>query len=201
MKRFVMTLVPVLGITIGLSYPAGVSAQGSGAASTSGSSAPVVGEELLVTYVTNRYGSTTLRTTTTVRVEFVSMDADQLVGRSANGLLVLDTRSVRRVKRRVGTRPASAPAMVAGSAAGFAAGFLVGATSNAGGSHVSSRRSAADDGLVAGVLVGAPLGALVAWVASRSRPIYEDLGIGRVQPALSVGRTGKVGIAVSIPTG
>jgi hypothetical protein len=198
MKRLANALVPALSVAIGVTHPAIVSAQSPHDSAAHG---PAVGEELIVTYVTSRYGPGALRSTSTVRLELVANDSHQLVGRSRGQLLVIDARSIRRVKRRIGTRPASAPAMVAGSAAGFAAGFLIGATSSAGGSQVSGGRSAADDGLVAGVLVGAPLGAFVAWVASRSRPIYEDLGIGDVRPSVRVAPTGQVGLAISIPTG
>jgi len=104
-------------------------------------------------------------------LDFVALDQSQLVGTSRERLYIIQTSSLRDVRRRIGTKPAAAPAMVAGSAAGFAAAFVIGALSSRDGGD------AVNAGLSAGVLIGAPVGALVAWMSSRSRPIYEDVGI------------------------
>jgi hypothetical protein len=51
-------------------------------------------------------------------------------------------------------------------------------------------RDRVDSGLSTGVLLGAPVGALVAWAASRSRGIYEDVPFPdlRVRRAAASGR-------------
>jgi hypothetical protein len=103
----------------------------------------------------------------TRRVVVVVADGGGLIGRFDGRTYVIERGSVLRLRRRIGTRPATAPEMVAGSAIGFAAGFLVGA--------LASPDDRVDLGLSTGVLVGAPVGALVAWAASRSRGIYEDV--------------------------
>jgi hypothetical protein len=158
---------------------------------------PDVGEQLIVTYVSDRFGPSAQRTLRTVRIEFLAVEGSRLMGRIEGGHLAIDTESIRRLKRRVGTKPASAPAMAMGSAAGFAAGFLLGALSH------SERldpggQSAASRGLSAGVLLGAPLGALVAWVSSRSRPIYEDVGILRARPSVALSPSGRMRLSVSV---
>jgi hypothetical protein len=106
----------------------------------------------------------------------VRADALQLVGRSRDRMYIIERVAVTRVRRRIGTRPATAPEIVAGSAIGFGAAFVLGAASSSG--------DRADMGLSTGVLVGAPIGALVAWLASRSRGIYEDVPM----PDVRVGR-------------
>ena len=132
-------------------------------------------------------------------LEFVRMDPSQLVGRRRGRLVVLDARAIRTVRRRIGTKPASAPAMVIGSGAGFAVGFLVGALSATTDDRPGGR-SAADAGLSTGVLLGAPLGAFVAWIASRSHGIYEDVPIPRVRPVASLSRSGRVGLSFILGT-
>ena len=112
-------LLPALAL--GLLGPVSATAQSSTTPADIYGSAPSVGEELLVRYQVDTPGPVPRRSTRTVRVEFVSANPDQLVGRSRDRLLVIDSRSIRGVRRRTGTRPASAPAMVMGSAAGFAA--------------------------------------------------------------------------------
>lgn len=185
-------LLPALAL--GLLGPVSATAQSSTTPADIYGSAPSVGEELLVRYQVDTPGPVPRRSTRTVRVEFVSANPDQLVGRSRDRLLVIDSRSIRGVRRRTGTRPASAPAMVMGSAAGFAAGFLMGAAAPSG------RRGAVNDGLVTGVLVGAPLGAFVAWVASRSRPLYEEVAVREVQPTVGVNPSGRVGVSLAVAT-
>jgi len=131
-------------------------------------------------------------------LQLMSFDGRHIVGKRGHRVVVVDANSIRRLQRRVGTKPASAPAMVAGSAAGFAAGFLLGMTD----ADPSRGRSAVDAGLTGGVLVGAPLGAIVAWLASRSRGIYEDVDVGgrRVTSAARVSPSGAVGLAISVGT-
>lgn len=101
-----------------------------------------------------------------------------------------------RVQRRIGTKPASAPAMVIGSAAGFALGF-VGAIS-LGALDGTSDLSRMDQGLTGGVLVGAPLGAFVAYLASRSRGIYETLEIDNLRAHLTPAVDGSVHLGVQL---
>jgi hypothetical protein len=119
----------------------------------------------------------------TRRVVIVGADDTQLIGRFDGRMYIIERGSITRVRRRIGTRPATAPEMVAGSAIGFATGFLVGA--------LGSSHDRVDSGLSTGVLLGAPVGALVAWAASRSRGIYEDVPF----PDVRVRRTAASGRA------
>jgi hypothetical protein len=116
------------------------------------------------------------------RFEVVRADDAQLIARQDGRLYVIEPGTVVRVRRRIGTRPATAPEMVAGSAIGFAAGLLMGAA--------SATENRMDIGLSTGVLLGAPVGALAAWAASRSRGIYEDVPFPdlRVRRAAASGR-------------
>jgi hypothetical protein len=118
----------------------------------------------------------------THRVVVVGADASGLIGRFDGRTYVIERGTVVRVRRRIGTRPATAPEMVAGSAIGFATGFLAGA--------LGSTEDRVDVGLSTGVLLGAPVGALIAWAASRSRGIYEDVPFPdlRVRRAAASGR-------------
>lgn len=118
----------------------------------------------------------------TRRVVVVGADASRLIGRFDGRTFIIERGTVVRVRRRIGTRPATAPEMVAGSAIGFATGFLVGA--------LGAPDDRVDLGLSTGVLLGAPMGALVAWAASRSRGIYEDIPFPdlRVRRAAASGR-------------
>lgn len=106
--------------------------------------------------------------------------------------------SIRTLERRIGTKPASAPAMVIGSGLGFLAGFAGGVLL----AHADPARSGQDimdTGISAGVLVGAPLGALVAWMNSRQRGIYERVGFGSLAPGIVLDPGGQVGLSVSAP--
>jgi hypothetical protein len=109
----------------------------------------------------------------------VRSNALQLIGRDDGHIYLIERGTITSVRRRIGTRPATAPEIVAGSAIGFGAAFLLGAMSSPG--------DRADMGLSSGVLVGAPLGALVAWVASRSRGIYEDVPLPDLRVARRAG--------------
>jgi len=48
--------------------------------------------------------------------------------------------------------------------------------------------------------LGAPLGALVVYVASRSRGIYESVPLAQVRPKLVVSPTGRLGASLRIAT-
>ena len=85
-------------------------------------------------------------------------------------------------------------------AAGFAAGFAVGAIKAIADPTVEGASAVIDDGLVAGVLIGAPLGALAAYLNSRARGVYEDIGFGNAYPVVMPTRTGGVGFGVSLPS-
>lgn len=161
---------------------------------------PVAGEHVLVTYMPDLNGPTAYRSRRTVELEVVMVNSDHILGRHRGSVMVIPLKTIRSLKRQVGVKPASAPAMAFGSAGGFLAGFLMGAISHSG--SPTSTRSAVDDGLTAGVLFGAPAGALVAWVASRSRPIYEDIDVNRIRlrPRIVRTLTGGVGLGFSIPT-
>jgi hypothetical protein len=165
-------------------------------AATSGLSAqptPLTpGETVVVTWRDPAViGASNLSSTRQVIV--VGADPSGLIGRFDGRTYIIERSSVVRMRRRIGTRPATAPEMVAGSALGFATGFLVGA--------MGATEDRVDLGLSTGVLLGAPVGALVAWAASRSRGIYEDVPFPdvRVRRAASSGRAhvdmlGRVGV-------
>ena len=201
MKTLARAAVSSLGVAILLWCPSPASAQ---MASTFATPGPRVGERLSVTYLTNPSGPLAYNYLRLVHVDFLSFDGGRLVGRVRGRPFAIGTASIRSVRRRIGTKPASAPAMVLGSAGGFAAGFLIGAVvysqDRSGASNPSGASSATNRGLSTGVLVGAPLGALVAWVASRSRPIYEELQIGGVRPAVAASLSGRTRLSITIPT-
>lgn len=111
-------------------------------------------------------------------MRLLSLDGNQLVGKRDDRLYVIGTGTLKSLERRIGTRPASAPEMVLGSGAGFVAGFVLGALT----SRFDGSSGAMNAGLSTGVLLGAPLGALVTWISSRSRGIYEDVFVPRTLP-------------------
>jgi hypothetical protein len=158
---------------------------------------PGAGERLVVTFVTDLYGPLSRSHRSRVEMDFVAIEGVRLLGATRDRVLSIDTRSILSVKRQIGTKPASAPAMVLGSAAGFAVGFLVGSIAHSDG---SGQTTAVGSGLSTGVLLGAPTGALVAWVASRSRPIYEEVRIGPAIPSVSLAPSGRTSVAVSVAT-
>jgi hypothetical protein len=130
--------------------------------------------------------------------DVVDYSGSHIMLRRGQRFFTVPMRSVRTLERRIGTKPASAPAMVSGSAAGFTAGFVVGVmTGGINGSTPGFDR--VDAGLQTGVLIGAPIGAFVAWLASRSRGIYEGIPFGERLNGVSVDPRG--GVAVSIRTG
>lgn len=177
-----------LCLTVLASLPTALTAQ------TPGPLSP--GDEVRVSW-SSQSGSRTYPMTS--YLEFVRMDESQIVGRRHGRLVVIDTRRIRSVRRRIGTKPASAPAMVIGSGAGFAVGFLAGAV-GAGGRARPGNPSAADAGLSTGVLVGAPLGALIAWIVSRSHGIYEEVPIRRVRPVPTLSPSGGLGVSLRLGT-
>jgi hypothetical protein len=120
------------------------------------------------------------------RITVLRTDARQIVGRLDGRTQVIDGSAIIRIRRKIGTRPPTAPEMVAGSAIGFGTGFLIGA--------IGASTDRVDAGLSTGVLLGAPAGALVAWVASRSRGIYEDVPLPGVRVAR--GSTGRIRLDV-----
>jgi len=162
---------------------------------------PRVGEQLAVTFVSDQFGPLVYNYRRTVYIEFLMIDGGRLVGRDGDRYFAIDTGSIRTVKRRIGTKPASAPAMALGSAAGFVAGFAIGAVLQSSGQDYVGRQTASNRGLSTGVLIGAPLGAFVAWVASRSRPIYETVPLASARPSVMMDPAGRLGVSLSIPTG
>lgn len=127
--------------------------------------------------------------------EVIDFNGNALMLKRGSHIFTVPVSEVRSVQRRVGTKPASAPAMVAGSAAGFATGYLIGALSGGiqGGSSDVDR---AEAGLTTGVLIGAPVGALVAWLASRSRGIYQEVPFSDMLAGVVVHPNGSVGLSI-----
>ena len=199
MKTPARSLIPVLVVALVLCSPSTVQSQ---SASASTIRPPRVGEQLVVSYVGNQLSPFPYGYRRTVQMEFLTVEGARLVGRVGDRLFLIDTAAIRTVRRQIGTKPASAPAMVAGSAAGFAAGFVIGAMarhrSRAWSRDPDPGMSPVNRGLATGVLVGAPLGAVVAWVASRSRPIYEEVQVGRARPSVVMDLSGRMGFTVSV---
>ncbi len=126
--------------------------------------------------------------------DLVRVDANHVIVRRADRMTVIGRHSIESFRRRIGTRPATATEMAAGSGIGFGAAFLVGWMA----SSPSPTESRVDAGLSMGVLVGAPIGALVAWAASRSRGIYEDIPLPNLTAEVTpVG--GGLGVVARIP--
>ena len=177
-------------------FTAQAQTQAPSALGTSGALAP--GDEVRV-YWYDRYATaSSFRHLRAQTFDLLRIEQGQLVGRRGERIHVIETGTVRSLQRRIGTRPASAPAMAAGSAGGFAAAFVVGTL------VAASNADAVNVGLSAGVLVGAPLGAVVAWLASRSRGIYEEVHLpgasGRWAAALHPGRIDAVGLPCGVRT-
>ena len=132
------------------------------------------------------------------RLELVSVGDGHLMGRRGAGVLVVRATSIKRLERQIGTKPASAPAMAIGSAAGFAGGFVLGALFASADPTVNGSSDTMNFGLSSGVLIGAPLGAIVAWLASRARPIYQDVLVADVTPFVAVEPAGGVGVSLKV---
>jgi hypothetical protein len=132
-----------------------------------------------------------------ITAEVIDYNGDAVMLRRGDRVFTVPMSQTRSIKRRIGTKPASAPAMVGGSAAGFAAGCALGALTGGlegGGADVDRVQS----GLTMGVLIGAPLGAVVAWMASRSRGIYEDVPFTDLVAGLVADSDGRVGLSLKV---
>ena len=198
MKTSARILIPALTAILCATGASSARAQGfPGEAAAKSSIEP--GDELVVTFLEEsrpfQHGYRR-----TVRGEYLAMAGEHLIIDTRYGSVVIDTASVRTVRRRIGTKPASAPAMALGSAAGFLSGFLIGSMTYQEGGRAGGTSSASNNGLALGVLLGAPAGALVAWLASRSRPIYENVPVRPALSGLAVDPTGRVGLSFTIPT-
>jgi len=133
-------------------------------------------------------------------LDLVSLDQTQLVARRGDRLQIIPLSQVGKLEKRVGTRGATAPEMVIGSAAGFAAAFAGGALKAIIDPTVAGASAVIDDGLAAGVLIGAPLGALAAYLNSRARPIYDEIGFDDAYPVIVPTETGGVGFGLRLPS-
>lgn len=198
MKSLLHTPIRGLAAALLLVIPSVAAAQSPTRYSTRSFAMPSAGDELRVTYDSNRNGALVHNFRGIVRGTLKMISDGYLIIETRNGTTVVAVSSVRRIQRRIGTKPASAPAMALGSAAGFAAGYLIGSLAYQ--ESTSGTSSASNNGLAVGVLLGAPAGALVAWVASRSRPLYEDMALGSAVPAVSVSPSGRVGFSISVAT-
>lgn len=187
MKRETIVMGMAIGWLALVGAPGATRAQGSVA----------VGDEVRATWSPRIATPGYLPLPRTEVMEVSGLQYPHLTGRTRGGeLVVLDARRVQKLERRIGTKPASSPAMVAGSAAGFAAGFLIGAMSSPAVSSAHGQ-SAVDRGLVTGVLIGSPAGALIAFIASRSRGIYEEVGSVRFNLLAAPTASGGVGVSLS----
>ena len=165
------------------------------AAAQAQSSAVRPGDEIRVSWwdpYASSYAYNMPRTTT---AEVVDFNGNALMIKRGKRIFTVQMSEVRNLQRRVGTKPASAPTMVVSSAAGFAAGFALGALTGGleGGGGDVDRVNA---GLTTGVLIGAPVGALVAWISSRSRGIYEDVPFSDMIAGVVMDPSGRVGLSI-----
>lgn len=198
MKPLVRILTRSLAAAVLTATPCTTVAQAPVRYSTQTFSMPSPGDELVVTYDTNRNGPFMHNYRATARGTLKQASNGYLVLDTRSGTVVVQVSAIRSIRRRIGTKSASAPAMALGSAAGFTAGFLIGALAYR--EDASSASSASNNGLAVGVLLGAPAGAFVAWLASRRRPIYEDLELVGAVPAVSLSPSGRLGLTVSVST-
>lgn len=198
MKPLARILTHGLAAAVLAAVPCATAAQTPARFAARAFSMPSPGDELSVTYDTDRNGALVRNYRATARGTLKGVSDGYLILDTQSGTVVIQVSSIRTLRRRIGTRPASAPAMALGSAAGFAAGYLIGALSYR--ERASGTSSASNNGLAVGVLLGAPAGALIAWLASRSRPIYEDLGLGSTVPIVSHDPSGAVGVSLSVST-
>ena len=187
MKTIARYLIPRLVLVLLPWTPGTASAQ---------STAPLsAGDRVRVTWDYAPGGSYPFMMRRSTTLDLVRLSEGQLVGRRGGHLVIIHARSIRSLERRIGTKPATASAMVMGSAAGFAVGFLAGAFKA---SVDPSVDGVVDSGISSGVLLGAPLGALLAWINSRSRGIYEDVGLHGVRPVVAMAPSGGVGLSLAI---
>ena len=187
MKTIARYLIPRLVLVLLPWTPGAASAQ---------STAPLSrGDHVRVTWDYAPRGYYALMVRRSATLDLVHLTESQLMGRRNGQLVIVHAPSITSLERRIGTRPATAPEMVIGSAAGFAVGFLAGAFRA---SVDSSVDGVVDAGISSGVLIGAPLGALAAWLNSRSRGTYEDVGLPGVRPVVAMAPSGGVGLALAI---
>ncbi|MDH3270304.1 MAG: hypothetical protein OEN56_03165 [Gemmatimonadota bacterium] len=128
----------------------------------------------------------------------VDVSPSHLTLRRGNRDFVVPVRGVQTLERRVGTRPASAPRMVIGSGLGFLGGVAIGVLRAEADPTIES---SGDFGLSMGVLIGAPVGALIAYVTSRERGIYEPVGVAGIFSGMRIDPSGRVGLSVRIGGG
>lgn len=125
----------------------------------------------------------------------IDVSASHIMLRKGDRNFTVPFRSVRRLERRVGTRPASAPRMVIGSGLGFLGGVAFGILRAEADPTIES---SSDFGLSMGVLLGAPVGALLAYLTSRERGIYERVGLPDMVSGWTVDPSGRVGLSFRV---
>lgn len=187
MNMLIRVVISRLLLTVILAAPISAAAQ----------TAPLqVGEKIRIRWTFGSpypYGLSTMRS---VVAHVVDYDAGHVMLRRGHRMFTVPTGSITTLERRIGTKPASAPAMVIGSGVGFAVGFVAGLLKSQI-DRTSDGHDVIDSGLAAGIL-GAPIGALVAYINSRSRGIYEDVGLGNLAPGLVMRPSGRVGLSLTI---
>ncbi|MDA0328035.1 MAG: hypothetical protein O2958_03320 [Gemmatimonadetes bacterium] len=159
-----------------------------------------VGEQVKVRWHDRSWSQTGQPGMRSVIAEVEAYDANWIRVRRGKRIIDVPTTAITNIQRRVGTRPASAPAMVIGSGLGFAGGFL-GGLMVAQLDRTATGSDVVNTGLKGGILVGAPMGALFAYFNSRSRGIYEDIGLGRVVPGVIIGADTRVDVSFRIVGG
>lgn len=132
-------------------------------------------------------------------LDLVLIDRTRLIGRDGERVRVIPLSQVASVQRRVRTRPATAPEIVIGSAVGFAAGFTLGALKSIVDPSVEGSSVIINDGVMAGALIGAPLGAVAAFLNSKARPLYEEIGLGDRHPVILPTTSGTVHVGITVP--
>jgi hypothetical protein len=131
--------------------------------------------------------------------ELIDQNASHILVRRGARFVTVPMSDITRVERRIGTKPASAPAMVIGSGVGFGAGFVAGILTRGNRSTTVDERI--NKGIATGVLLGAPMGALMAYIASRQRGIYEEIGFASLLSGLAVAPSGRVGLSLRLGGG
>jgi hypothetical protein len=159
----------------------------------------VMGEEVRVIWTQAYPNSVGFTTHRSVVGELVDQNATHMMVRRGARFVTVPMSTVKRVERRIGTKPASAPAMVIGSGIGFGAGFMAGILTRGNRSTTTDERI--NKGIATGVLLGAPVGALVAYITSRQRGIYEEVGFASLLSGLAVAPSGRVGVSVKVGGG
>jgi len=184
-----VALAIALGAFTGLLCAIGVEAQ----------NPPIVpGDEVRIRWSYDGTSSFAHTVTQSAIAEVVDVSPSHVMLRRGGRNFTVPLRTVRTLERRVGTKPASAPRMVIGSGLGFLGGMAFGLASAQADPTIEN---AGDYGLSMGVLVGAPIGALVAWITSRERGIYERVGMRQLVQGWTVDPSGRVGLTVRLPGG